>query len=210
MTLTESQKLVFCWLNNRLGLPVYAQAYKGALLLLESRAPGYITFVSHTGRDFVNQLAPAVAGVKSARVQYEQIFDKLQKVWKEDWKGKGIVDDDSIGHLIPFDICQFISESIDEHKSVRLRKDDKLGLFFGTFFGYSDHKRIPKASLREWEDARDWFVKRAHLQKKPFSKSVGLDVEKHFRALDGLLYAAASSELGRLMRIDEVLEATNK
>ena len=40
-------------------------------------------------------------------------------------------------------------------------------------------------------------------------EDVPSEVERHFRALDGLLYVAASSEFERLRGIDEILEETN-
>ena len=38
--LTTEQQRVFDWLNDKLGLPVFAEAYKGALHLLDERSPG--------------------------------------------------------------------------------------------------------------------------------------------------------------------------
>ena len=54
--LTSNQQTVFDWLNEDLELPVYAEAYKGALDILNNKSPGYITFVSHACRDLMNGL----------------------------------------------------------------------------------------------------------------------------------------------------------
>ena len=61
--LTERQQTVFDWINDALELPVYAEAYKGALEQLNNKSSGYITFVSHAGRDLMNGLADSANSV---------------------------------------------------------------------------------------------------------------------------------------------------
>ena len=87
--LTEKQQTVFDWLNDNLELPVYAQAYKGALDLLNKKSAGYITFVSHAGRDLMNLLASAVKGIKRQQVQYFQLVNAFKDDWKNEWGGEG-------------------------------------------------------------------------------------------------------------------------
>jgi hypothetical protein len=73
MALNEKQQRVYEWLNNDLSLPVFAEAYKGAIILLGHKPAGYISFVAHTGRNLINRLASTVAGIKSERVQYQDV-----------------------------------------------------------------------------------------------------------------------------------------
>ena len=89
MSLTTNQQTVFDWLNTKLALPVFAEAYKGALHLLDAKAPGFVTFVAHTGRDLMNGLAPAVAGIQRQQVQYAQLVGKLGQKWNPQWGGRG-------------------------------------------------------------------------------------------------------------------------
>lgn len=212
MTLTTKQQHVFDWLNAKLGLPVFAETYKGALHLLNERSPGYITFVSHAGRDLMNILAKTVAGVEGGRVHYQEHLDGLQNEWKEEWGAEGFnqMDDAESGHLIPYDICQKIKTLIEEHKKGHLRSSDADGLFFSTFLDYGDREKIPLNFLREWREAKAWFRGHAHLRDKDFAANTHSQVEKHFRTLDNLLYVAASSEFERIKGIDEILEETNE
>ena len=99
--LSKRQQAVFNWLNDELDLPVYADAYKGALDFLNRTPPGYITFVSHVGRDFMNQLAEtvrkmnsarmdnasrlSVQGIKPKRVNYVKRVNELQEAWDDKW-----------------------------------------------------------------------------------------------------------------------------
>ena len=113
------------------------------------------------------------------------------------------------GHLIPYGTCQKIKNLVDEHKAGRLRNFDADGLFFSTFLDYEDREKIPPNFLREWREAKAWFLGHAHLRDKDFAAGVSSQVEKHFRTLDSLLYVAASSEYERIKGINEILEETN-
>ena len=209
--LTTEQQRVFDWLNDKLGLPVFAETYKGAIHMLNERPPGYITFVAHTGRDIMNTLATAVSGFQPGRVQYRQLLDGVQNEWKEEWGAEGLnqIDGAENGHLIPYDTCQKIKNLIDKHKDGSIRSSGGDGLFFSTFLDYGDRESIPPNFLRDWKSARDWFLKHAHLRKPDFADDVRSEVEKHFSTLDSLLYVAASSEFERIKGIDEILEETN-
>lgn len=211
MTLTNEQQNVFNWLNDKLQLPVFAEAYKGALDLLDKKSPGYITFAAHAGRDLMNRLAATVSGVQSDRVQYEQHLDGLQNEWKEEWRAEGFnkIDTGENGHLIPSNTCQKVKDLIDKHKMGRLRSSEADNLFFMTFLAYEDKEKIPRNFLREWKAAKEWFLAYAHLREKEFDKDAPSKVTKHFQMLDGLLYVAASSEFGRIKGIHEILEETN-
>ena len=211
MTLTPEQQCVYDWLDSKLDLPVYAEVYKGTLYLLENKLPGYITFVTHAGRELMNGLGPAFAGSKRGRFDYKPHVDKLQNVWKDEWGGQGLTtpDDAAKGNLIPYDICRDIRDLIDGHKAGHERDNRADTLFFTSFLNYDDIGGVPTDFLREWKIARKWFQGHAHLRDDRFPEKDVSSVEKHFRALDSLLCVAASSEFERLREIDEILEETN-
>ena len=211
--LTENQQTVFNWINDDLELPVYAEAYKGALEFLSRKPPGYITFVSHAGRDLMNGLVSEVKGIKRQRVQYEQLVDAFKDDWKDGWGGKSFNTtrgSDENEHLIPNEICEKIKELVDEHTIGRLRAADIDSSFFTTFLDYSDKESIPENLSQEWRRAKRWFHRHVHLRKKEFEAQAPDEVERHFRNLDNFLYAAAGSELKQLRSIHEILEEANK
>lgn len=210
--LTKEQQRVFEWLNDDLSLPVFAEAYKGAALLINQKPAGYVSFVAHTGRDLMNRLASTVAGIKSERVQYQQHIDKLQGDWQDEWRLSDDLSPEAVekGHLIPFEVCRRISILIDEHKSGRMRSMEANGLFFSTFLDYSDKDKVPGNLLSEWTAAKDWFLRHAHLREKCFRAETDCDLVKHFKCLDGYLYIAASSQYERLKALNEILDATNR
>lgn len=210
--LTSNQQIVFDWLNDKLQLPVFAEVYKGALDLLKQRVPGYVTFVSHAGRDLMNSLARTVQGITRQQVQYVQLVDAFKDDWRNEWGGEGFdgADSDENGHLIPYKICEKINSLIHAHKAGHLRPIEASALFFTTFLDYDDREKIPQNFMKEWRDAREWFVKHAHLREVSFRENASSEVERHFKNLDNFLYVAASSEFGRLRSIHEILEETNQ
>ena len=210
--LSTEQQTVFDWLNDKLQLPVFAEVYKGALYLLDQKPPGYITFVSHAGRDLMNGLAPTARNIKREQVDYKGFFDRLDNDWKDEWRSEGVnkIDNAANGHLIPYKICGRIKDQIDEHKRVRLRISEVDSLFFSTFLGYDDSVRIGKNFFEEWKIAREWFLKHTHLREGKFEMNASSEVERHFQMLDNLLHDAATSEFGRMRIIDESLEEANE
>ncbi len=209
--LTTEQQNVFDWLNDKLQVPVFAEAYKGALDLLDEKPPGYITFVAHTGRDIMNLLARTITGTEGGLVEYRMHVNKLQAKWQPEWGGQGLTTSDNaqVGHLIPYDICQIIKDLIADHETGQKRENMADILFFRTFLDYDDKDRIPQNFLKEWKAAKKWFLAHAHLRPRRFAADAPSEVTRHFQALDGLLYVAASSEFERIRGIHEILEETN-
>ena len=210
--LTQNQQTVYNWINDDLELPVYAEAYKGAIKQLNKKCAGYITFVSHASRDLMNGLVSASEGIKREQVQYVQLVDDFQSKWKDEWGGDGYHPPDKvpIEHPIPNEICQKVKKLVDEHRKGRLRAKDIDSSFFTTFLDYSNKESIREELSQEWKDARKWFVGHAHLREDEFSNETYDEVERHFQNLDDLLYAAAESDIEQLRSIHEILEETNE
>jgi len=213
MAMNKEQQRVYEWLNY-LSLTVFAEAYRGAAILLTQKPAGYISFVAHAGRDLMNYLASENSGIKSGsgRVDYVDHVNGLQIVWQEKWRFTDELSSDVAekGHLIPVDVCEKISRLIDDHKSGQDRDADKAALFFSEFLEYSDKDKIPNNFLSEWKAAKRWFAGHAHLRAKPFRPALDSELEKHFKCLDNYLYIAASSQYERLKDLNEILDATNK
>lgn len=212
--LTERQRTVFDWINDDLELPMYAEAYKGAVDLLNKKSAGYITFVSHAGRDLMNGLAFDAKSIKRpSRVDYPKLVDEFKDDWKDEWGGEGYnttEDNNGNEYLIPNEICEKIKKIVDEHKAGNLRAEDKGTLFFTTFLDYSNKESVPYNLFKEWRMAKKFFEKHTHLRKKGFSMEAHDEVEKHFQNLDNLLYAAAETDIEQLRSIHEILEEANE
>ena len=210
--LTERQQTVFDWINDDLELPVYAEAYKGALEQLNKKSAGYITFVSHAGRDIMNLLADSVNSVTADRTQYVDLVNDFQDEWESKWGGDEFhpADDVPKEHIIPHYICEKVKKLVDEHKKGRLRAEEKDSSFFTTFLDYPDKESIPEDLFQEWRRARLWFKDHAHLPNDGFEIQEADEVERHFHNFDNLLYAAAETDIEQLRSIHEILEEANQ
>ena len=208
--LTGKQKKIYEWLDDKLKLPVYAEAYKGAVNLLKEKHPGYITFVSHTGRDIMNQLARTVSGISASQVQYKQLVDDLEKEWRDEWRNQGLSSSDhqEDGHVIPYDIGEAVTDLIEKHREGQNRNQKNTDFFFDTFLGSSARDKIP--NVKKWKEAKDFFTGKAHLREKSFSGEVQSELKEHFETLEEFLYIAATSEYSRIRSLDEILEEANK
>ena len=211
MELSPEQKTVHDWLDSKLRLPVFAEAYLAALCLMRARRPGYIPLVGHIGRDFMNILPTTVGGIRTSRVQYVQLVDNVKARWSSVGTGPGFGTSggSTEGQVISYETSQRIQELIDEHNKGRERSGSRDLLFFSTFLDYDHIQRIPAHLLRDWRDARDWFVKVAHLRQQPLPGNAAELVDQYFQTLKDGLYVAASSELDRLKGLHEILEETN-
>ena len=208
MEFSETQQRIYDWLV-KLQLPVYAEAYKGAVRLLQEKSSGYGTFVSHTGRDIMNFLARTVAGIRSGRVQYEQIVDNLEKKWSDEGDSEVPNSVQRVGHkyFISNDLYKYIKDLIEQHKEGRRRSHESGELFLDMFLGTPE--RDKDAIRRKWKDINSFFVKCAHLREEDFAGEVLAKIADNFRALEELLHTAAELEYSRIRTLDKILEETN-
>ena len=211
MELSPEQNTVYEWLYSKLQMPVFAEGYLAALCLMRAKRPGYIPLVAHIGRDFMNILPTTVGGMGSGRVQYELLVDKVKASWSSVGTGPGfgIPRDSTEGHVVAYETSRVIQELIDKHTEGRERSEIRDSLFFSIFLDYDHVERIPTHLLRDWREARKWFLKVAHLRQQPLPGDASQLVDQHFQTLQDGLYVAASSEFDRLKGLHEILEATN-
>ena len=211
--LTENQQTVYDWINNELELPVYAEAYKGAIDQLNNNASGYITFVSHAGRELINRLASAALGIPGGPVQYANLIDEFQNDWNDDWDGNGLDttgENDVKGHLIPNEICKKIKDLIDKHKEGRRIAEEKKNSFIIKYLDYTNKESIPDNLSQEWQRAKQWFNSHTHIRDDQFAIEAHNEVKLHFDNFDNFLYAAAATNIEQLRSLHEILEETNK
>ena len=208
--LTEKQQKIYEWLDDKLKLPVYAEAYKGAVDMLNGKYPGYITFVSHTGRDIMNQLARIVSGISTSQVDNKKLIGNLADKWKDEWRGQelSLTQSHGDGYTIPYNVCNMVTDLIEQNRDGTIRNKGADDLFFDTFLGYSERNRIP--SIKKWRKAKKFFVKRAHLREGNFSEKESHELEENFQTLEEFLYIAATRQYSRIRSLDAILEKANK
>lgn len=214
-TLTSEQKQVFQWLNEKLELPVFAEAYLGAAQFLHDKPPGYITFVSHAGRDLMNGLAAAVLGIKREQAQYKTLTIEIHKHWpplqtKADaLKAKKAAIDREQKVEIPARAFYAVEKLVSEHVAGTERAERQNLHFFQAFFDYEGAKHMPAGFLPKWKKAREFFLEKTHLNDKGYQPEDAGKLKFHFSTLEELLLAAAKSEYERIKELNEILAETN-
>ncbi len=212
MTLTQDQQRVSEWLKDDLDLPVFSESYISALLLLKRKPPSYITLVAHIGRDIMNILGPAVAGVSGPRVQYVDHTNKIAGAWLDEWGSQGFTGDEEkdVLHCIPEDTCQLVKDLVDEHKAGRANSNRASVLFYQYCLEYTDPESIPLTYILEWRDTSRFFQSFAHIRIPPFPSEAPAEIERHFGVLDNLLQVAAGRTYDRLSGIRDILDEANR
>ncbi len=205
--LNDKQNTVFKWLMKK-ELSIFAELYKGAVFLLKNKTSGYVSFVSHAGRELMNGLPSELGGIQRSQVQYSQLSDKILEKWESHFKPLELPLKDK-EHSVPYEVLLPIKKLLKQHHAGRLRAENKSDLFFSELLDYSFKDEIPENFLRPWREAKKFFNSNVHAHKGRLNPDSSDYVENHFRQLDDLLYVVASRESERFGEIDEILRKTN-
>ena len=195
--LTDKQQTIYDWLK-KLQLPVYAEAYKGAVRALQEKSPGYGTFVSHTGRDIMNSLATTIVGMGSRQVQYKQLVDKLEQEWP----------DQQYGRSIDPNVYDDVEKLIEQHREGRQRIQEANELFFDICLNCPDKEK--DTVKKKWKSVKDSFLKCAHLREADLRDETLVSIAGNFEFLEEFLYTAAELEYSRIKILDKTLAEANR
>jgi hypothetical protein len=211
---TERQK-IHDWIAKELELPIFADAYRGAVDCLYSGSPGYVTFVCHTCRDIMNIMAREYSGGTAGRVDYNHHATAISAHWSK--QSTGIIPitgltDAAVPDQVPISRKAFnaVGGFVQAYQEGTLRAEDSGSSFFCTFFDSSDRQSISEIKLNEWKETLKWFKAHAHLRKSPFSSDIAAECQRRFLILEGLLLTAADSVRDRLQSLNEILRQTNQ
>ncbi|OIP53080.1 MAG: hypothetical protein AUK31_02175 [Fibrobacteres bacterium CG2_30_45_31] len=206
MESSPKENLIYEWLKNDLDMPTYADVFLGAVFQLKKRPSGFVTFVSHAGRDIMNGVATSKIGIKREQTQYKGVLDEIQTDWPFDLQENRQVEvDGESGYLISRKCYKKLNKLIHEHQAGRVRSSDADDLFFQSFLDYPDKERIPLNFKNEWATTKAWFLAHTHLNGGSFSQVEMDECADRFGILENFLYIAASSQFERLKSFKIVL-----
>tara|TARA_B110001469_G_scaffold111405_1_gene113567 strand:- start:3317 stop:3964 length:648 start_codon:yes stop_codon:yes gene_type:complete len=212
MKLSPQEAIVYEWIKNTLGLPVYGDVFYGAAMLMKERSSGYINFVSHAGRDIMNGLAQTHLGMTRIQTQYVNIVeDKIKAKWapielpqseddKPTDKSYSITDGayTAIDHLV----C--------EHNMGRERNRRSDGLFFQTFLNIAPDEALKLQLLQKWKTSKTGFQKMTHISREAHKTDAPDRLEQCYEYLLMLLHHAASRYYEQTNNLHDILEDTNQ
>ena len=160
----------------------------------------------------MNGLARTIRGDERDRVQYPNLLNEIAPEWNDQWGAStGFSDLEVPSHYeIPHDICVMLKSLIDKHRQGLVRNEETNEVSFSIFLDYRDRDNIPKNFMKEWKDARQWFLKHAHAREVTFGLDVETEIVKHFQTLETYLSIAANSQYERIRGLDEILDEINR
>lgn len=209
---SPNQQRIYDWIKDTLELPVYAEIFRGALVIKHQKLPGYTMFLAHAGREIINGLARTYMRHDRKQVQYKNEFEKISLRWKDIWGAPmGLSESNEPEyHKIPNDICKMIKSLVDEHKEAKKRIAETSVTFFSAFLNYEGRENIPEDFLTQWEDARKWFTRYVHVNSRVETPELKAIITTQFDILVTFLSIAANSQQhNRVREINEILEQAN-
>jgi hypothetical protein len=196
----------------------YAELYKGAVINLHGKIPGYVRFVSHAVRDLMNGMAACKKGVKREQTQYVQLVDTLNVLWVKHGLPKGpetFKPADSLVKQIEVlsvhsEIAIQIQMLLRDHAEGRSRSEDSPYLFFEVFLPNPvSRDEIAPAYPKMWKSLRAWFMDECHESGELPGQEVIDQIESKFDQVEAILLAVADRYLNTISTLDEILDAAN-
>lgn len=200
----------------------YAELYKGAVIILYEKPPGYVRFVSHAVRDLMNGMAAAKKDIKREQTQYPQLVDTLQELWTNHDLPKGVETFSPTDSLVqepkdltlPSEIIIHIQKLLRDHAEGRRRSEESPYLFFQEFLpNTTPRDALPEAYPKMWKELRAWFMKRTHESGRVLEQAVIDEIEKQigtqFEQLETILLSVADRYSNTITTLDEILENAN-
>jgi|GEM_PF-6221355 len=211
---------IYSWLRDQGGRG-FAEAFKGAALLMHLKPPAYVRFVCHALRDITNGLPAVIAKTERKQVQYHQLMDQILAQWTIERLPRGPIAITNValeqqvsGRFEEVTISAALVEKfatlVNEHEQGRARGKENPLSFLETSIpeiaGRADLLEIPRAQ---------WKALQADAQQDAHENGNGCSVEDEaacanlFARFESLLASIAGSYYLSLENIDAILEEAN-
>jgi hypothetical protein len=211
---------IYIWLRDR-GGPGFAEAFKGAAMLMHSKPPAYVRFVFHALRDITNGIPAVIAKQRRKQVQYPQFMDEILEQWTKESLPRGpilaadvTVEQQVSGRfekaIISVELVEMIATLLNEHEQGRARGKGNPRSFFAASIpesaGRPDLLAIPTAQ---------WKTLHADAQHGAHENGEGCDADDEascaelFTRFESLLSSLAGSYHVSLENIDAILDEAN-
>ncbi|MEP6673065.1 MAG: hypothetical protein ABJF10_28145 [Chthoniobacter sp.] len=211
---------IYSWLRDQ-GGPGFAEAFKGAAMLMQLRPPAYVRFVCHALRDITNGLPAAIAKEKRKQVQYPRLVGEILSQWTTERLPRGPL---VVAHvaleqhvsgrfeeaMISAELVEKIAILLNEHEQGRARgKENPLSFLEAS---------IPESAGRPHQLVipRDqWKALHADAQHGAHENGQGCDADDEaacaelFTRFELLLGSLAGSYYLTLENIDAILREAN-
>ncbi|MEY2485955.1 MAG: hypothetical protein QOH39_1603 [Verrucomicrobiota bacterium] len=211
---------IYSWLRDQGGLG-FADAFKGAAILMHSKPPAYVRFVCHAVRDITNGLPAVIANQERKQVQYHQLMDEILAQWTSERLPRGpiAVTNVALEHqisgrfeeiTISAELVEKFATLLNEHEQGRARgKGNPLSFLEASIpeiAGRADLLEIPRA---QWKALQADAHHDAHENGNGCSADDEAACANLFARFESLLGSLAGSYYLSLENIDAILDEAN-
>jgi hypothetical protein len=211
---------IYSWLRDQGGLG-FAEAFKGAAMLMHSKPPAYVRFVCHALRDIANGIPAAITKQERKQVQYHQLMDGVLAQWTIERLPRGpiavtnvAVEQQVSGRFeevtISAELVEKIATLLNEHEQGRARgKENPLGFLEASIpesAGRPDLLAIPRT---QWRALHDDAQHDAHENGHGCNADDEATCANLFTRFESLLGSLAGSYYLSLENIDAILDQAN-
>lgn len=216
----EQRERIYSWLRDQ-GGPGFAEAFKGAAMLMQTKPPAYVRFVCHAVRDITNGLPAAIAKQKRQQVQYQELVGEILAQWTTERLPRGPIASADVALeqqvsgrfddvTISAALVEKIATLLNEHEQGRARgKDNPLTFLEASIpesAGRPDLLALPR---------NQWKAVHADAQHDAHENGRGCDADDEaacaelFARFEALLGSLAGSYYLSLEEIDAILVEAN-
>lgn len=211
---------IYFWLRDR-GGPGFAEAFKGAAMLMHSKSPNYVRFVCHALRDIMNGIPAVVAKQKRKQVQYPQFMDRILAQWTKESLPRGpilaadaTVEQQVSGRfekaIISLELVEMIATLLNEHEQGRERGKGNSLIFLEASIpesaGRPDLLVIPGT---QWKTLHEDAQHGTHENGEGYDADDETSCAELFTRFESLLSSLAGSYHVSLEKIDAILDEAN-
>ena len=211
---------IYSWLGDQGGVG-FAEAFKGAAMVMHSKPSAYVRFVCHAIRDITNGLPAMIAKQQRKQVQYQQLVSGIFAQWETEklprspiTTANAVLEERVSGRFtdvtISAELVEKIGTLLNEHEQGRARgKENPLTFLEASIpesAGRPDLLAIPRA---QWKALHDDAQDDAHENGHGCNAEDEADCANLFSRFETLLSSLAGSYYRSLENLDAILEEAN-
>jgi hypothetical protein len=217
---SEKRERICRWLCDK-GASSFAETYKGAVIILHHRHPGYVRFVCHGVRDIINGLPALLARLERPQVDYVKLVGDLESQWdgRKLPRLPPVINSAEPGPTIkgnfpdatiPGSIIARVVNLLNEHNSGRVRATENPFRFFEVCAPENKNRReLIAPMVGRWREMQGVFKRNVHESGARDLLKAADEVTRAFGVFEEILSSFATGFYEQMEVLDEILENAN-
>jgi len=211
--LTRRRRELLEWFQQN--APSLAEAYEAAVRLIGCpEFPARLHLVSHLVRDIANRLPDVLEGTTSERVEYVNILDDIDQLWRKRFPhatdyGDQAVAQDVSSVVLPEPLFRKLEGLLHLHRESRRRLRPQERLFRSELSPEVASPVLVRPMVKQFEDVCNWFQTHTHLRNETGGIPNERELVQNFENFERVLVGIKGQFFTNIGEIDEILQDTN-